>query len=88
MATNQLLMNHTLNDIIMKATKYDELVKKQKQHTINYSKKKREEKDVNFIEKQRQYAKNYYINNKDKVNKKHLERYYKKKNASSSEESD
>ena len=88
MATNQLLLNQTLNEIMIKAIKYEELKNKQKQHTINYSKRKREAKDANFIEKQRQYAKNYYEKNKEKVIQKQLERYYNNKNVSSGEESE
>ena len=95
MAVNQLLLNQSLNDIMEKATKYEEyknkyeeLKKRQTQHTMNYSRRKREEKDPIFIQKQREYAKNYYIKNKSIVDKKNIERYYKKKNASSGEESE
>jgi hypothetical protein len=70
-----------LNEIMIKAIKYEKIKNKQKEHTMNYSKRKREEKDVNFIEKQKQYAKNYYEKNKEKIDKKNLERYYNKKNS-------
>jgi hypothetical protein len=74
-------MNNTIQELIDISIKYKELKQKQKEHTINYAKKKRDEKDINFIEKQKQYAKNYYEKNKEKINKKHLERYYNKKSA-------
>ena len=88
MDTNSLLLTQPLNDIIMKAMKYEEMRKKIQERNIKYEHRKREEKDAHFLDKKKQYAKNYYNNNKDKVNKKQLERYYKKKNASSSEESE
>ena len=80
------LTNFTLNELIDISVKYQELKFKQRQHTINYSKKKREEKDINFIEKQKQYSKNYYEKNKEKINNKNLERYHNKKNVVLNEE--
>lgn len=75
-----MLLNQSLNDIIKKAIKYDKIKQKQLEHNMKYSKNMREvKKDVDFIAKQRQYAKLYYEKNKDKVDKKNLERYYKKK---------
>ena len=75
-----MLLNQSINDIIKKAMKYDEIKQKQLEHNMKYSKNMREvKKDVEFIEKQRQYAKSYYEKNKVKVDKKNLERYYKKK---------
>ena len=72
-------MDLTLNQLLDISNKYNELKNKQRQHTINYSKKKREEQDINFIEKQKQYSKNYYEKNKEKINKKNLERYHNNK---------
>ena len=73
-------MDLTLNQLLDISNKYNEIKIKQRQHTINYSRRKREEQDINFIEKQKQYSKNYYEKNKEKINKKNLERYYNNKN--------
>jgi hypothetical protein len=88
MATNQLFLNQTLNEIMIKAMKYEELKNKQKEHNIKYEKRKREEKDTHFLDKKKQYAKNYYERNKEKVIQKQLQRYYNNKNSSSGEESE
>jgi hypothetical protein len=72
-------MDLTLNQLIDISNKYNEMKTKQRQHTINYSRRKREEQDYNFIEKQKQYSKNYYEKNKEKINKKNLERYHNNK---------
>ena len=69
----------SINELIDISIKYNEIKNKQRQHTINYSRKKREEQDINFINKQKQYSKNYYEKNKEKINKKNLERYHNKK---------
>ena len=75
-----------LNEIYNKAVKYEELRNKQKEHNIKYEKRKREEKDIHFLEKKKLYAKNYYDKNKEKVNKKQLERYHNKKKQETSVE--
>ena len=72
-------MDLTLDQLIDISIKYNEMKTKQRQHTINYSRRKREEQDINFIEKQKQYSKNYYEKNKEKINKKNLERYHNNK---------
>jgi hypothetical protein len=69
-----------LNELMSKAIKYEELRNKQKQQNIKYEKRKREEKDIHFLNKKKEYAKKYYEKNKEKVDKKNLERYHNKKN--------
>lgn len=86
MSINPLLVNLTINEIMNKAIKYEEIKQKHKQHTMNYEKRKREEKDINFLEKKKQYSKTYYEKNKEKVIKKQLEKYHNKKNVVLSEE--
>jgi hypothetical protein len=86
MSINPLLVNLTINEIMNKAIKYEEIKQKHKQQTMKYEKRKREEKDINFLEKKKQYSKNYYEKNKEKVIKKQLEKYHNKKKPVLSEE--
>ena len=86
MTENINFLNLDLNDIYRKALKYQVKCEQNRKYVNEYQTKKRAVKDEEFLKKQREYSKNYYNRNKDKVIKKQLDRYYKKNGDSSSEE--
>ena len=68
-----------LNDIINDAMKYREKKLKYNQYISTYITQKREEKDPKYIELSNKCSKTYYEKNKETINKKKMEKYYKKK---------
>ena len=68
-----------LNDIINDAMKYREKKIKYNQYISTYITQKREEKDPKYIELSNKCSKTYYEKNKETINKKKMEKYYKKK---------
>ena len=88
MATTVNFSMLDLNEIYKNALKYKTKQEQNRKYVKEYQKLKREEKDETFLQKQREYQKKYYINNKAKVDKNNLERYYRNKNVSSGEESE
>ena len=68
-----------LNDIINDAMKYREKKLKYNQYISTYITQKREEKDPKYIELSNKCSKTYYEKNKEIINKKKMEKYYKKK---------
>ena len=68
-----------LNDIINDAMKYREKKLKYNQYISTYITQKREEKNPKYIELSNKCSKTYYEKNKETINKKKMEKYYKKK---------
>ena len=68
-----------LNDIINDAMKYREKKLKYNQYISTYITQKRDEKDLKYIELSNKCSKTYYEKNKETINKKKMEKYYKKK---------
>ena len=68
-----------LNDIINDAMKYREKKIKYNQYISTYITQKRVEKDPKYIELSNKCSKTYYEKNKETINKKKMEKYYKKK---------
>ena len=79
---NPVTVTQTINELMVKALKYEEIKQKRLIATMKYANRKREENDIVFINKQLANQKKYYEKNKDKINKKNLERYYKKQSMS------
>lgn len=75
----QGLLNIDFNLIINKAMKYDESIKKHIGYVVKYQKKKREDKDEEFLEYQRQAQKKYYEVNKEKIIARQIANYNKRK---------
>ena len=73
------LSNVELNDIINDAMKYREKKIKYNQYISTYITQKRVEKDPKYIELSNKCSKTYYEKNKETINKKKMEKYYKKK---------
>ena len=71
--------NVELNDIINDAMKYREKKLKYNQYISTYITQKREEKNPKYIELSNKCSKTYYEKNKETINKKKMEKYYKKK---------
>ena len=76
---NTLTVTQTINELMEKALKYEEIKQKRLIATTKYANRKRAENDLVFINKQLANQKKYYEKNKEYINKKNLERYYKKK---------
>jgi hypothetical protein len=68
-----------LNDIVKDAMKYREKKLKYNQYISTYITQKREEKNPKYIELSNKCSKTYYEKNKEIINKKKMEKYYKKK---------
>jgi len=79
MSINPLIDNLTINEIMTKAIKYELKAVQNRKYVNAYQKRKIVEKDEDFLKKHREYSKSYYEKNKEKVNKKQLERYHNKK---------
>jgi hypothetical protein len=86
MSINPLIDNLTINEIMNKAIKYELKAVQNRKYVNAYQKRKIVEKDEDFLKKHREYSKSYYEKNKEKVNKKQLERYHNKKKPILSEE--
>ena len=68
-----------LNDIVKDAMKYREKKLKYNQYISTYITQKREEQNPKYIELSNKCSKTYYEKNKEIINKKKMEKYYKKK---------
>jgi len=88
MTENINFLNLDLNDIYRKALKYQVKCEQNRKYVNEYQTKKRAVKDEEFLKKQREYARTYYIKNKEKVDKNNRERQRLKYNAESSSDSD
>ncbi len=71
--------NINLNEIYQQAVKFQIKQEQNRKNVKKYQEKKRDEKDESFLQKHREYARNYYEKNKEKVIQKQLQRYYKNK---------
>lgn len=70
----------TQQELEYMAGRWLDLCEKNKIAVNNYNKKQRREGNQEFLEKQKQYARDYYQRNKEKVNK-HNSDYQKEKRA-------
>ena len=68
----------TQQELEYMAGRWSALCEKNKIAVNNYNKKQRREGNQEFLEKQKQYARDYYQRNKEKVNK-HNSNYQKEK---------
>lgn len=73
------VLSDDTDNIIKDGLKYRENKLKHNQYISTYITKKREDKDPKFIELYKKCNKTYYEKNKEALNKKRMEKYYKKK---------
>jgi hypothetical protein len=73
------ILNDDLDKIIKDGLKYREQKIKHNQYISTYITQKRADKDPKFIELYKQCNKTYYEKNKEVINKKRMDKYYKKK---------